>query len=237
MAYNNLVVNGCSYMESYAWGGGHRDLAQLLNIPNSESLAIGGSANTRIIRTTLKHSYNTDQPTFYVLGMTFLSRLEVPILENQTEFEGRWTNPQNQKFVQHWQYGWAQQDTDQFVEIKLKSEIYSILDRTEDLMYKILSMISDLKSRGHQVLIFQQADNLYQEFLSDPRLRFFKNTPNIVDGYAWRAVTWQLNQGVPPTPYSGSYNHVPDDQRHPMRGHHQKLNEFLVEYVRHHNLI
>lgn len=237
MAYNNLVVNGCSYMEAYAWGGGHRDLAQRLNIPNSESLAIGGSANTRIIRTTLKHSYNTDQPTFYVLGMTFLSRLEIPILENQTEFEGRWTNPQNQKYIKHWQHGWTQQDTDQFVEIKLKSEVYSILDRTEDLMYKILSMISNLGQRGHQVLVYQQADDLYQKFLDDPRLQFFKNVPNIIDGYAWRSVPWQLSQGVPPTTYGRYHDHVPDDIRHPVSGHHQRLNEFLVQYVKDHGLL
>ena len=51
MAYNNLVVNGCSYMQAYAQGGGHQDLAQRLNIPKSQSLTIGGSANTRIMRT------------------------------------------------------------------------------------------------------------------------------------------------------------------------------------------
>ena len=113
---NHLVVNGCSYMEAYAQGHGQVDLAERLGIATSESLAIGGSANTRIIRTTLKHSYQTTQPTFYVVGMTFLSRLEIPILENQTEFEGRWTNPQNQQCAKDWQYGWGQTDTEQDVE-------------------------------------------------------------------------------------------------------------------------
>jgi hypothetical protein len=60
---NHVVVNGCSYHESYARGQGHLDLAQRLgfidehNIPQASSLAIGGSANSRILRTTLKHSY------------------------------------------------------------------------------------------------------------------------------------------------------------------------------------
>lgn len=219
-------------MESYAWGLGHKDLAERLNIERYDSLAMGGSANSRIIRTTLKHSYNTDQPTFYVLGMTFLSRLEIPILDNQPEFEGRWTNPQNQKFVSNWQHGWTQQETDQFVELKLKSEILSILDRTEDLMYRILSMIADLRSRGHQVLVYQQADNLYHEFLDDPRLRFFKNQPNIIDGYAWRAVPWQAAQGVPAQhSKSNAANFVPPEIRHPAMGYHQRLNEFLTEYI------
>ena len=86
-------------MEVYSAGRGYKDLAERLGMSSSESLAIGGSANTRIIRTTLKHSYQALQPTLYVLGMTFLSRLEIPILENQSTFEGRWTNPQNQQFA------------------------------------------------------------------------------------------------------------------------------------------
>ncbi len=237
MAYSSLVVNGCSYMEAYAQGSGHQDLAQRLHIPQAQSLAIGGSANSRIIRTTLKHSYQTSQPTFYVIGMTFLSRLELPILESTDDFEGRWTNPQNQQFNKHWQYNWTQQDTQQFIEIRLKSEMHSVLDRTEDLMYRILTMIADLQQRGHQVLVYQQADDLYQQYLDDPKLALFKTTGNIVDGYAWRAVPWQLKQGVPPMKYVESQHHVPDDIRHPATGHHQILNEFLVEYIKTHRLI
>lgn len=227
MTYHKLVVNGCSYMEAYAIGQGHEDLAARLNIPTAESLAIGGSANSRILRTTVKHSYQSDCPTVYILGMTFLSRLEIPILENQSDFEGRWTNPQNQKFKQHWQYGWTEQETQQFIDIKLKSEIYSILDRIEDLMYRMLSTVSDLRSRGHQVLMYQQADDLYQDLLDHPRLRLFKTVPNIVDGYAWRAVPWQLSHGVPTMPG----NQTPIEIRHPDVGYHQKLNEFLVDYM------
>jgi hypothetical protein len=233
MAYRKLVVNGCSYMEAYASGQGHEDLAARLNIPIAESLAIGGSANSRILRTTVKHSYQSDCPTVYVLGMTFLSRLEIPILENQTEFEGRWTNPQNQKFKQHWQYGWTEQETQQFIDIKLKSEIYSILDRIEDLMYRMLSTVSDLRSRGHLVLMYQQADDLYQNLLEHPRLKLFKTVPNIIDGYAWRAVPWQLNCGVPTMPG----NQTPIKIRHPASGYHQTLNEFLVHYIHSRNML
>ena len=120
-----LVVNGCSYMETYASGQGHKDLAQQLGIPMAASLAINGSANSRILRTTLKHSYQTTVPTFYLLGMTFLSRLEWPILyqDPTREFEGVWTNPQNQQFRSQWQPHWTEHDTEQWVELKLKSEI------------------------------------------------------------------------------------------------------------------
>jgi hypothetical protein len=220
-------------MEAYAVGNGPADLAQQLGLATSESLAIGGSANTRIIRTTLKHSYQTSKPTFYVLGMTFLSRLEIPILENQTEFEGRWTNPQNQQFTKDWQHGWNQTETDQFVDIKLKSEIYSILDRTEDLMYKILSMISDLKSRGHSVLVYQQADDLYNQYLGNPRLELFNKVPNIIGGYFWKSIEWQHNQGVPPMNYGSTLLHeVPEAIKHRDPAHYQILNKFLVDYIK-----
>ena len=231
----NLVVNGCSYMHSYAAGKGHIDLAKRLAISNSTSIAISGSANSRILRTTLKHSYNAE-PTLYVLGMTFLSRLEIPICEPENEFEGRWVNPQNQEFKYRWQHGWSQEDSDQFVETKLKTEVFSILDRIEDLMYRICSTISDLQSRGHKVLVFQQADNLYQQYLSDPRLKWF-DRPEIVEGFSWRATEWQHQQGVKPKNYGPGMPYVPPDMTHPEIGHHDRLNEFLTSYIQQNKIL
>ena len=235
--YSNLVVNGCSYMQAYADGGGHQDLAKQLGIPKSQSLAIGGSANTRIIRTVLKHSYQATEPTFYVLGMTFLSRLEVPILKDLCEFEGRWINPQNQEFKEQWEHHWTDRDSELFVEIKLKTEVYSILDRVEDLQYRMLSLIHDLRSRGHGVLLYQQADNLYQEFLDNPRMLPIKTRPEIIDGYRWRAVPWQLKNGVPPMDYGPNPKFcVPADIHHPASGYHATLNEYLKNYIVDHQL-
>jgi hypothetical protein len=216
-------------MESYAVGQGHVDLAQQLGLDNPVSLAIGGSANSRILRTTLKHSY-TAPPTFYILGMTFLSRLEIPICEQLNDFEGRWVNPQNQEFKSRWQYGWTQDDSDQFVETKLKSEVFSILDRIEDLMYRMLSTISDLQSRGHRVLMFQQADNLYLDFLLDSRLSLF-DRPEIVGKFGWRASAWQAEQGVQAKDYGLGAQYVPPDMTHAAIGHHQMLNEYLTNYI------
>jgi hypothetical protein len=219
-------------MQAYAQGGGHQDLAKQLGILKSQTLAIGGSANTRIIRTVLKHSYQATEPTFYVLGMTFLSRLEIPILKDLSEFEGRWINPQNQEFKEQWEHHWTDQDSKLFVEIKLKTEVYSILDRLEDLQYRMLSLIHDLRSRGHGVVLYQQADNIYQEFLDDPKMLPIKLFPEIIDGYRWRAVAWQLKNGVPPMDYGPNPQHnVPADLHHPAPGHHAKLNEYLKNYI------
>ena len=230
-----LVVNGCSYTHSYALGNGQQDLAQRLDIATAHSIAVSGSANSRILRTTLKHSY-TAPPTLYVLGMTFLSRLEIPICEPENDFEGRWINPQNQEFAYRWQTGWNKKESEQFVDIKLKTEVYSILDRTEDLMYRMLGTIDSLKSRGHRVLMFQQADDLYHEHLDNPRLRLFCCS-EIVDGYQWRATAWQADQGVEPKQYPPGAPQVPPDMTHPAVGHHQKLNEFLTNYIQEHKIL
>jgi hypothetical protein len=223
-------------MEAYAQGSGHRDLAQALGIPEAQSLAIGGSANSRILRTTIKHSYCSEQPTFYVLGMTFLSRLEIPILENQTDFEGRWTNPQNQQFKKRWIPEWTQRDTDRYVELKLKADLYSILDRLEDLQYRWLSMIADLHSRGHGCIVYQQGDDLHLPFMDDSRVALFSSRSEFVGGYRWRAIAWQHAQGVPAAYDRTEYN-IPDDMKHPCAGEHDLVNQYLTEYIKTNSLI
>jgi hypothetical protein len=238
-----LVVNGCSYMETYAFGNGHVDLAERLDIRtpagavNAVSLAIGGSANSRILRTAHKHSYNPGYNTLYVLGMTFVSRLEIPILDDRDPFEGRWTNPQNQQFQNRWMRHWTTKDSEQYVELKLKYEGDSILDRTEDLMYRVLATVDSIKMRGHRVLVFQQADNLYQEVLSDSRFNPMRKRPEIIDGLVWRAVAWQHEQGVQPTIYAPGHPYVPPEMVHPAAGHHQILNQYLTDYIQEHKIL
>lgn len=230
--YQQLVVNGCSYSELYATGQGHVDLAQRLGITHASSLAIGGSANSRIIRTTLKHSYQTTEPTFYVVGATFLSRNEIPILAEYKQFEGRWTNPQNQQFQSQWSPEWRQRDTDAYVTLKLKSEMYSTIDRLENLQYQWISFISDLRSRGHGCVVYQQGDNLHLPWMDDSRVQLFGSRPEIVRGYRWRAIAWQHEQGVP----KAYKSEVPDEMTHPAPGEHALLNAYLVDYIRTHQL-
>src|SRR6056300_643570 len=98
---NHLVVNGCSYMYTHVEGNGHVDLANRFGV-SADSLTISGSANSRILRTTLKHSFETPHRCLYILGLTFISREELPICRwdpqihptEQEVWEGAWTNPQ-----------------------------------------------------------------------------------------------------------------------------------------------
>ena len=242
-------------MESYANGNGHKDLAQALSISQWHSLAIGGSANSRILRTTLKHSYQTVKPTFYVLGMTFISRSEIPILKyadgdfENSSFEGRWTNPQNQKFSSRWEHFWSERDTEKFVDIRLKAEMYSLLDRTEDLMYQMLAVISDLTNRGHAVVLYQQADDsiLLPKYPNQPdrvvdsnRLKLLSSKPNIVDGFKWQAIQWQHQQGVPELAggnWKSIYGDAAPEIRHRALGQHQALNEYLINCIKEHKIL
>jgi hypothetical protein len=242
---NRLVVNGCSYMDVYVSGNGHKDLANRLMIPTAESIAQSGCNNSRILRTTLKDSYLTVHPTLYVLGMTFISRSELPILKYSaadhpsSSFEGRWTNPQNQMYSDRWEDFWTDKDTDLFVELKLKEELMSLLDRTEDLMYRMLGVVSDLTTRGHRVLMYQQADIDYFCEIDTPRLQLFKTKSNFVNNFKWSAIRWQHEKGVPinAEDYESKYGMAPEEIRHRKAGHHQMLNEYLTNYINEHKIL
>lgn len=240
-----LVVNGCSYMDVYASGNGHIDLASRLNISKAESIAQSGCNNSRILRTTLKDSYTTTEATLYVLGMTFISRSEVPILKYSpgdspdTSFEGRWTNPQNQMYADRWEDFWTDRDTELFVKLKLKEEVLSLLDRTEDLMYRMLATINDLESRGHKIIIYQQADTDYFSYLNTQRLSLFKTKSNFVNNFHWTAIKWQheKNVSINEGDYNSKYGPAPPDIRHRKAGEHQILNEFLTNYINEHKIL
>jgi hypothetical protein len=164
-----------------------------------------------------------------------LGRSELPIREPTDDFEGRWlsiTNypPPNVQYDQ----GWDSEMVKKFIDLRLKSQLYSILDRLEDLMYLITSTVNDLKSRGHQVLIFKQADDVYEPFLDDPRVALLKKSVNIVDGLCWGANAWQYDHGVE---WHSIDDKITRNHRHPLPGQFQVLNEFLVDYIKVNKLI
>lgn len=237
MTYQELVVNGCSYMYTYASGQGHHDLADRLGIPVASNLAISGSANSRILRTTLKHSYITNRPTFYVLGMTFLSRYELPIQRVTNSFEGAWTNPQNQDYKLLWSAPWTQQDTNIFVSLKMKWEWNSHVDRAEDLQYRMLSLINDLQSRGHGILIYNQADDTLDEVQDDPRLALLGTSRHIIQSYRWRAIQYQHEKKIPFMDYGTQTEELSDELKHREPGWHDTLNIYLADYISQNSLL
>ena len=225
-----LVVNGCSYMESYAIGNGHQELAARLGIGTAESLALAGSCNSRIVRTTLKDSYQNQEKTLYIIGLSFLGRTELPIADTGDPFEGKWISIQNgHNPNHHYNDCWSRKDSEQFIELKLKAELYSIDDYLEQLMYQILSMINDLNSRGHRAVVFRNPDDIYVDRLADPRFTKLRNCVNIIDGLKWGSLEWQHTQGIEFDPRD---NQLDVGMRHPMPGAHTPLNNFLFEYIK-----
>lgn len=239
---NRLVVNGCSYMNAYTGGKGHIDLATKLKISTAVDLSQSGCSNNRIIRTTLKDSFLSAEKTLYILGITFIVRNEIPILklrpdENElTSFEGRWTNPQNQMYSYRWEDFWTEKDTDTYVDLMNKESLYGVIDKTEHLMYQLVSLIDSLVFRGHRIIIYQQADQCYFQYLNSDKLKLFSEYKNFINGFNWTAVQWQHSQGVPeqtnPTNYKSKYGTTPAEMRHRKSGEHHKLNEFLTKYIK-----
>ena len=238
-----LVTNGCSYMATYTEGLGQHDLAKTLQIQSSNDIGVTGSANSRIIRTTLKHSYETTKKTLYVLGMTFVSREELPICfyhptkhTEQEIWEGAWTNPQNQLFGKNrWIDDWNDKDTKQWVLFREQYEKHSLVDRTENLMYQMLSLIDSLTHRGHNCIIYQQADHWWEGMLPEEheRIRLLSNHPNIIGDFKWCAVREQHQAGVPCVP---DEEHVDPELRHRLAGEHGWLNNYLETHIRKHEL-
>lgn len=239
-------------MEQYAMGNGHVDLAHSLGIEHAESIAVGGSCNSRIIRTTLKHSYESTSKNFYIIGITFLSRTELPVLsydpKRNLDFEGKWLSIQNSfadsntgikgymsKYDRDFDDIISENHIKEFIELKLRFEHASVLDRLDDLQFRILSMINDLRARGHGVLVYNQADDIFFNELNSNRLVHLKHKC-IIQGLHWRAVPWQKYNGTPMTDDKFERG-VPEEIRHPQVGAHHNLNQFLSDYITEHQLL
>jgi hypothetical protein len=221
-------------MDSYARGRGHEDLAQQLGLSSSRSLAIPGSCNNRIIRTTLKDSYQTQEKTLYIVGLTFLRRTELSVAPTNDPFEGRWISFQNMVNPQH-RYAdhWTLDYTRAFLDIKLRADLFGLEDLLEQLMYQLLSLIGDLTHRGHQILIFRNPQEEYYNILDSEKFKNLQNCVNIVDALQWEAIPWQVAQGIE---FHTNDAHLPQGLRHPAPGQHGHLNTFLVEYINQHAL-
>lgn len=231
-----VIVNGCSYMVAYCSGLGHFDLASRLGLKKANKLAVSGCNNSRIIRSTLKHSYITDMPTLYVLGMTFMSRWEVPFLKESQGFEGRWANPQAQQGLDPDSYMWSPEEIDIFKELQFRAVALAIEDQLEDLMYRLLSMLHDLRSRGHQAVIYNQADNTVLEVVNNSKFQLLANDPSFVHALSWLSIPWQQQQGAPVQTYPPN-REPPMEFRHILSKHHRYLNEYLTNYIQEHKLL
>ncbi len=231
-----LVVNGCSYMDAYCQGLGHLNLAHKLKIPKAHKLAVSGCANSRIIRSTLKHSYIANVPTLYVIGLTFMSRWELPILHKPHDVEGRWLNPQAQSPDDEVLFNWSTKDTETFKNLQFKATTLAHEDQLEDLMYRLLSMLYNLRSRGHDAVIYNQADNFIPDLVNNPKFQLLRSDPRFVHALTWLAIPWQQQQGAKVMKYEPD-REPPMQFRHIAPGNHRYLNDYLTNYIQEHKIL
>jgi hypothetical protein len=233
-----LVANGCSYIKSYAIGNGHGDLASQFGIQQYDSLAEYGSCNNRIIRTTLRDSFANTEPTLYVIGMTFLSRYELPVNEERDNLDGKWLSFTTQGSVYPstaiMDPCVSKKDLESYRDIWLRINIASVDELADDLQYRLISMCDSLYHRGHRCIVFNTADAVLDYVLDQPRLIPLKSQREIIHGLAWRSIPWQFDQGAAWLPNDENLDR---NCRHVAPGQHQWLNQYLTNYIQEHKIL
>ena len=244
MTLTRLVVNGCSYMAYYDKGGGTQDLAARLGILTAENLSYNSVCNSRIIRTTLRDSYQTSNPTCYIIGISFLTRHEIPILLGRDNKDGKWatvnsTFAENIKSIvarkvdgmdQHF----TQQDIADYCALYDKFTVLGVEDLALNLQYQLLSLQDSLYHRGHRCLIFNTAEHALDWVIDKQEFDLLKSDKRFIEGLKWKSIPWQFEQGADFYPGDEIY---PAESRHVALGQHQWLNEFLVDYINQHGIL
>ena len=233
-----LVVNGCSYMQHYVQGNGHGDLASQLDIQLYHSLAGPGYCNNRIIRTTLRDSFVNTDPTLYVIGLTFLSRYELPVNLDRTEIDGKWLSFTTQGTVYPstaiMDPRLGKKDLESYRDIWLRVNLIGVDELVDDLQYRLLSMCHSLTHRGHGCVIFNTADAVFDYVLDQPRFAPIRSQHEIIGGLLWRSIPWQFDQGAT---WPINDEHLDRNCRHVEAGQHQWLNQYLTNYIREHKIL
>ena len=231
-----LVVNGCSYNEVYSNGPGPIQLASDLGIKNRVSIALGGSNNSRILRTTIKHSYQTTVPSLYIVGLTFMNRWELPVAETngKRDFEGSWINPQSQKRADtKFIWGWSEQDTETFKDLMFKASVFAHADNLEDLMYRCIAIAADIEKRGHRILFWNNCDEAIPDLMQgSDRFKLLKHNKIFVDALTWVAIPWQHKQGATPSQYAPGSTPPPDHLKHILPEDYKYLNGYLTQWIK-----
>jgi hypothetical protein len=231
-----LVVNGCSYNEVWAMGHGPKQLVSDLGLSQYKSLALGGANNSRILRTTVKHSYQTEVSSLYLIGLTFMSRWELPIVDpaSQEDFEGGWVNPQSQKRAgTEFIWNWTNDDTETYKNLLFKASAFTQADQLEDLMYRCISVAADLQRRGHKIVFWNNPDQAIPVAVKESsRFDLLKNNPAFVDGLSWVAVPWQHEQGAIASEPLPGVAQPPQNLRHIHPEDYRYLNGYLTQWIK-----
>lgn len=121
-----------------------------------------------------------------------------------------------------------------YIDLKLKYMSVGFVDHFDALAYQLLSLVDSVLGQGHQILIFNQVEQLHLEYGSPKTFDVLAKRINIVDQLKWTAVPWQFANGTTPMDRN---SHLPLNIRHPNFGDHHNLNRFLFDYIKSHKLV
>jgi hypothetical protein len=157
------------------------------------------------------------------------------VASDSNDFEGSWISFQNRALPEdRYKSQWTVTDSQDHLRLCFKYQSLGFSDLFDDLAIRLISMINDLTSRGHRVLVFNQVEKLHLKFLNPGQLDIFNTVPQVVDQLKWIAVPWQFQQGVMPDPKDQNQD---PDVRHPAIGEHRVINKFLIDYIQNNNIL
>jgi hypothetical protein len=231
-------------MAYYDKGGGTQDLAARLKIPTAENLSCNSVCNSRIIRTTLRDSYQTLTPTLYIIGISFLTRHEIPIVSGRDDKDGKWMTV-NSKIAENVKYSvprkikeldqhFTDHDIANYCALYDKFTVLGIEDLALNLQYQLLSLRDSLCYRGHRCLMFNTAEFALDWVIDKQEFDLLRSDKRFIEGFRWKSIPWQFEQGADFYPGDEIY---PAESRHVALGQHQWLNEFLIDYINKHSIL
>jgi hypothetical protein len=180
-------------------------------------------------------------PTLYIIGISFLTRHEVPILLGRDNKDGKWmtvnstfTAYRNVKSSNGLDQHFTQQDIADYCALYDKFTVLGIEDLALNLQYQLLSLRDSLCYRGHRCLIFNTSEHALDWVIDKQEFDLLKLDKHFIEGLKWKSIPWQFEQGADFYPGDEIY---PAESRHVALGQHQWLNEFLVDYINQHGIL
>lgn len=232
---SKLLLNGCSYAHRWAheWytTGNISALAQRLGYDETVSLAVSGSSNARIFRTTLEYLTLNPDVDFVVIALTFYNRFEAP-WASPRPIEGRWVSYShngvtNRESDEHLVY--ERPEIKRYIDDRYRYDLG--VEYIDALLADLIFFTGWLDAQGYKYCIINPCERLYADdkgMFDTAKMRWIRENPKIVDIENFIANKWMHEQGAV----------CPEDETNldPMYRHYGNdgftmLNEFMYNYI------
>lgn len=213
----NLLLNGCSFMDSYYYAQHFTNSFGATTV----NLAKAGSSNRRIIRTTVNY-IESNPVDFVILGLTFYDRQEGPFLTIPKPREGRWASYNSQGFQATFV---NLSDFDSSVEHKLTEDYvksryrYDIGEQYLEQLYLDLRLFAGyMRDRGTGFCVFNTCERHHWNVNLGPEFVPFDFIGN------------EYLEQMGSVPYKEDIN-LPENARHHYGEDVKILVDYLIEYI------